>query len=332
PSAAAARIEGSKVFAKELLRQAGVPTAAFEVFDDPDAADRYLRAQGAPIVVKADGLAAGKGALVCQTLAEAHQGIDAIMRQRCFGDSGRRVVIEECLSGPEVSVMALVDGETVVALPVSQDHKRALDDDRGLNTGGMGAYSPVPRFSEAVIEQILETCLRPTARALVAAGAPYQGVLYGGYMLTAQGPMTIEYNCRFGDPETQVVVPRIEGDLSEILLAAASGRLAEVKVGIAANAAVCVVMASGGYPGDYQTGLPIAGLEAVAAMDEVMVFHAGTRRAGDQVVTAGGRVLGVTATGPDLPATIDRAYEAVARIDWPNCHYRRDIARQAREV
>lgn len=329
PSAAAAQLEGSKVFSKELFRDAGIPSAAFEVFDDAGQADRYLDSVGAPIVVKADGLCAGKGAIVCPTLAAAKEAVDRIMRRREFGSAGERIVIEECLQGPELSVMALVDGETVVPLPVSQDHKRAYDHDEGPNTGGMGAYSPVPAFDDALIQEILDTCLIPTAKALVARGLPYQGVLYGGYMLTAQGIRTLEYNCRFGDPEAQVLLPRLDGDFGAALLAAATGRLHEVSLSVGDRAAVCVVMASGGYPDAYQTGLPIDGLDAAAALEDVVVFHAGTRWDGDQVVTAGGRVLGVTACGDGLPATIAKAYAAVDRITWPGCHVRRDIAAQA---
>jgi len=329
PSAAAAQLEGSKVFSKELFRDAGIPTAAFEVFDDPDRADRYLDSVGAPIVVKADGLCAGKGAIVCPTMGGAKDAVDRIMRRREFGAAGDRLVIEACLSGPEVSVMALVDGETVVPLPVSQDHKRAYDHDEGPNTGGMGAYSPVPAFSDELIQEILDTCLIPTAKALVDRGLPYQGVLYGGYMLTDEGISTLEYNCRFGDPEAQVLLPRLDGDFGEALLAAATGRLSEVELTIADRVAVCVVMASGGYPGSYETGLPIHGLDAAGAMDDVVVFHAGTRWDHGQVVTAGGRVLGVTAYGDELAATIARAYEAVEQITWDGCHARRDIASQA---
>lgn len=329
PSAAAAQLEGSKVFSKNLFRDAGIPTAEYEVFDNADAADRYLGSVGAPIVVKADGLCAGKGALVCPTLAEAHEAVDRILRQQEFGAAGDRVVIEECLTGPEISVMALVDGATVVPLPVSQDHKRVFDGDRGPNTGGMGAYSPVPAFSDELIDEILATCLIPTAEALVQRGTPYQGVLYGGYLLTEQGIRTLEYNCRFGDPEAQVILPRLGGDFGEVLLAAATGRLDSVELEITDDAAVCVVMASGGYPAAYPTGLPIEGLDAAAALDNVVVFHAGTRREAGRVVTSGGRVLGVTAWGTSLPQTIARAYRAVDCLHWEGCHARRDIAAQA---
>jgi phosphoribosylamine--glycine ligase len=330
PSAAAAQIEGSKVFCKELLRAASVPTAAFEVFDDAAAAHAYLRQVGAPIVVKADGLAAGKGAIVCATAEQAHAAVDQLMVDRALGEAGARVVIEACLEGPELSLFALVDGETVLPLGVAQDHKRILDGDRGPNTGGMGAYSPVPRFSPELVAQALETCLRPTARALAEAGTPYQGVLFGGFLVTAEGPQTLEYNCRFGDPETQVLLPRLDGDFGAACLAAATGRLAEAELSIADRAAVCVVMASGGYPGAYATGHEIRGLEAAAGLAGVTVFHAGTKADGERILTAGGRVLGVTAVGPSLGATIDRAYQAVAAISFEGAQYRRDIAWQAR--
>lgn len=329
PDAAAARIEGSKVFAKTLLREAGIPTAAFEVFDAPDAADAYLRRVGAPIVVKADGLCAGKGALVCSTLAEAHAAVDRIMRERCFGAAGDQIVIEECMAGPELSVMALVDGEQLAVLPVAQDHKRALDGDRGPNTGGMGAYSPVPRFDAALIDEITRTCLEPTVRALARRGCPYCGVLYGGFMLTADGIRTLEYNCRFGDPEAQVVIPRLRGDFGELCAAVASGRLAEVNWAVEPHAAVCVVMASGGYPDAYETGYEIHGLAGAEQLPEVLVFQAGTRQVDGRLVTAGGRVLGVTGLGETIRQAADHAYRAVDAISWTDAHWRRDIAYQA---
>ncbi|MBI5830907.1 MAG: phosphoribosylamine--glycine ligase [Armatimonadetes bacterium] len=329
PDAAPAQIEGSKVFSKELFRAAGVPTAAFECFDSSAEAKAYLRRMGAPIVVKADGLCAGKGAIMCATLAEAELAVTQLLDERAFGAAGERIVIEACLNGPEMSVFALVDGETVVPLPVAQDHKRALDGDRGLNTGGMGAYSPVPLFSDALIEQAIETCVKPTARALAERGMPYRGVLFGGFLITDEGPQTLEYNCRFGDPETQVLMPRIEGDFGEACLATATGQLDQVEVRLSNKAAACVVMASGGYPEAYATGLPIGGLAEAEALDGVVVFHAGTRLVDGQVVTAGGRVLGVTATGDDLRSTVARAYEAVDRITFEGAHCRRDIAWQA---
>ncbi|MBI2299796.1 MAG: phosphoribosylamine--glycine ligase, partial [Armatimonadetes bacterium] len=258
-----------------------------------------------------------------------HRAVDLIMRERCFGEAGARLVIEECMTGPEVSVMALVDGETVKLLPVSQDHKRALDGDAGLNTGGMGAYSPVPQIPASLIDEILATCLQPTVNALAERAAPYCGVLYGGYMLTPDGVRTLEYNCRFGDPETQAILPLLSGDFGEICHATATGRLSEVDVSWSERAAVCVVMASGGYPESYRTGLRISGLDEAAAMADVVVFHAGTKAADGDVATAGGRVLGVTGTGDSLPAAAARAYEAVARITWEDCHYRHDIAAQA---
>ena len=329
PGASGARLESSKVFSKELFRDEGIPTAAFEVFDDPDRADAYLRQVGAPIVVKADGLAAGKGALICETLEEALAGVDQLMRQRCFGAAGDRIVIEECMTGPELSVMAVTDGQQLVLLPISQDHKRALDGDQGLNTGGMGAYSPVPRFDQALLDQIVETCLQPTLDGLRKRGVDYRGVLYGGFMLTPDGVKTLEYNCRFGDPETQVLLPRLESDFGQLCWGAAQGDLSEVEVAWTERAAVCVVMASGGYPESYQTGHAIQGIDTAEQLEDVVVFHAGTKLDGGQLVTAGGRVLGVTALGDTISAAVEQAYRAVDRIGWTGCHSRRDIAYQA---
>lgn len=331
PRRAAAALEGSKVFAKHLFRKYGIPTADFETFDDPAEADAYIRRRGAPIVVKADGAAAGKGALVCPDLNSALKAVDRIMRRKEFGAAGDRVVVEACLSGPEASIKAFVDGETVVPMVPSQDHKRAYDYDTGPNTGGMGCYSPVPIVSEALLEEILNTILRPTVEALAAEGCPYQGALYAGLMLTSEGPRVLEYNCRFGDPETQVVLPRLESDLAEILQATAEGRLKEVAVRWSPRKAVCVVMASEGYPGAYPKGRAITGIEEAEALGDVVVFHAGTARRNGELVTNGGRVLGVTALGDDFAATIDRAYQAVERIRFEGAHYRRDIARQALE-
>ncbi|HIE53124.1 MAG TPA: phosphoribosylamine--glycine ligase [Armatimonadetes bacterium] len=329
PTAEAAIIEGSKVFAKHLFRKYGIPTAQFETFDDPAEAEAYLRRQGAPIVVKADGLAAGKGSIVCRDLETAFRAVDQIMRERIFGDAGRQVVIEECLTGQEASIKVFTDGETVVPLVPSQDHKPVYDNDEGPNTGGMGCYSPVPAVSEELFTTIVETILKPTVWALAEEGRPYRGVLYGGLILTAEGPKVLEYNCRFGDPETQVVLPRLEGDLLEILQATVEGRLNEVEVRWSERKAVCVVMASGGYPGPYEKGKVITGLDQVAQLEDVVVFHAGTARREGEWVTNGGRVLGVTAMGDDFPSTIERAYAAVRRIHFEGVHFRRDIARRA---
>ncbi len=329
PSAAAARIEASKVFTKELLARHGIPTAAFEVFDDPEAAKRYIEKKGAPIVVKADGLAAGKGVIVARTVEEAMAAVDRIMVEKAFGEAGKRVVIEECLQGEEASFMVITDGEVVLPLPTSQDHKPLLDGDQGPNTGGMGAYSPAPVVTPELAEEILETIMKPTIRALAKEGLPYLGVLYGGLMISDGRPYVLEFNCRFGDPEAQPVLMRLETDLVELIEAAFEGRLAECEVKVRPEAAVCVVLASGGYPGKYEKGKEIHGLSEVARWPGVKVFHAGTARKDGRIVTAGGRVLGVTALGPDIPQAIRRAYEAVAKIHFENMHYRRDIGAKA---
>ncbi len=329
PSARAARIEGSKVFAKELMAKYGIPTAAFEVFDDPRAALTYVEKKGAPIVVKADGLAAGKGVIVCRTLEEAREAIKKIMIDKAFGEAGRRVVIEECLFGEEASFMVITDGETLLPLPTSQDHKPLLDGDQGPNTGGMGAYSPAPVVTEALSEEIMETIMRPVIQALAREGIPYKGVLYGGLMISEGKPYVLEFNCRFGDPECQPLMMRLKSDLAELIQAAMEGRLAEKELEIDPRAAVCVVMASKGYPGKYEKGKLIRGLSQVAKMKDVKVFHAGTARRGRGYVTAGGRVLGVTALGKDIPEAIERAYEAVSKIYWDGVYYRTDIGAKA---
>jgi phosphoribosylamine--glycine ligase len=329
PTAAAARLEGSKAFAKELLRRLGVPTAEFAVFDDPDAAAQHVRAHGAPIVVKADGLASGKGVFVCATVEEALAAIDALMRRRAFGDAGARVVIEECLVGEELSVMAITDGTTVLPLAPAQDHKRALDGDRGPNTGGMGAYSPTPAATPALEATVLREVLQPVVRGLAAEGVPYTGVLYAGLMVHEGRARVLEFNVRFGDPEAQVVLVRLQADLVELLARACEGRLSGAAIAWDARAAVCVVLAAAGYPGETASGQVIAGLERLAGWRDGVVFHAGTRAVDGKVVTAGGRVLGVTALGAGIRAAVDAAYAAVAEISWPGMHFRRDIGRRA---
>jgi phosphoribosylamine--glycine ligase len=329
PSKAAAALEGSKVFAKTLMARHGVPTAAFEVFDDYQRARDYLRAQEPPVVVKADGLAAGKGVTVARTLDEALEALRSIMVERVFGSAGDRVIIEECLSGQEVSVMVFADGEDLVPMAPSQDHKPVLDGDQGPNTGGMGCYSPVPAMDDELLSEALERIMRPTLRAMAAAGCPYSGVLYGGLIITEDGLQVLEFNCRFGDPESQPVLPRMKSDVVEILDAAAYGRLDRVSCDWSDRAAVCVVMASGGYPGEYEKGKEITGLDQAEAMDGVIVFHAATRREGSRWLTNGGRVLGVTGMGDSLPQAIERAYQGVAAIHFEGAHYRRDIAQKA---
>jgi phosphoribosylamine--glycine ligase len=329
PGAAGARIEGSKAYAKALMARHGVPTARFATFDDAGEARRYCRRMGTPLVIKADGLAAGKGALVCRTLADADAAIAACMEQRAFGAAGDVVVIEEFLVGEEVSFFALTNGSEALALGAAQDHKTVFDGDRGPNTGGMGAYSPVPGFAAAMERVVMETIITPTIAALTKEGATYRGVLFVGLMLTADGPKVLEFNCRFGDPECQVIMARLADDVVPLLLAAARGGPLPFEVRCRPDAAVCVTLASGGYPGAYATGHAITGLESAADVEGVSVFHAGTAERDGRLVTAGGRVLGVTATAPSIRAAIERAYEAVGHIHFEGMHFRRDIGRRA---
>lgn len=331
PSADAAQMEGSKVFAKRLMLANGIPTAQCEVFDDPEKAERYVRDIAAkttdPIVVKADGEAAGKGVFVAQSREEALQAVDVIMRKRAFGKSGDRVVIEEYLDGPEASFMCFVDGETFVPMMPAQDHKRAFDNDKGPNTGGMGCYSPVPVFTDEVRSEVVDNIVRPTLAALGRMGIHYRGVLYVGLALTGRGPKVVEFNARFGDPETQVVLPLMESDLAEICLAAAEGNLDNHTATWYDMKALCVVMASGGYPGDYEKGKPISGIEE-AEQSGALVFYAGTEMKDGRLVTSGGRVLGVTALGDTYQAAYDSAYAAVRKIAFDKAHYRTDIGRR----
>ena len=324
PTKLAAQLEGSKVFSKQFLLKHNVPTAAAGIFDQAAAARAYVRQHGAPIVVKADGLAAGKGVIVAQSVAEADQAIADIMEKRAFGEAGRQVVIEECLTGEEVSVMALVSGNTVKILAPAQDHKRVGDNDAGPNTGGMGAYSPVGLAVDAT-----EIFAR-TLAGLQADGIDYRGVLYAGLMLTPAGPKVLEFNCRFGDPETQAVVPRMDFDLVEACRATADGTLDKFEMQWKPGAAVCVVLTAGGYPGDYERGHVIAGLPAAGKLANVTVFQAGTKRnAAGQLVTDGGRVLGVTGLGGDIADATRRAYDGVKWIQFAGAHYRHDIAARA---
>jgi phosphoribosylamine--glycine ligase len=329
PTQAAARLESSKVFAKQFMARHGIPTAGFGVFDDLAAAHAHVDAHPGPCVVKADGLAAGKGVAVCDGAADARAALDEIMGTRRFGAAGARVVIEERLAGVEASYYAVTDGERVVALAAAQDHKRALDGDRGENTGGMGACSPAPALDDAVEKRVLEEVVHPAIRGMARDGSPYTGVLFVGLMVDAAGaPRVIEFNCRFGDPETQPLVLRMQGDLVPLLEGAAGGRLGAAPSLGWEGAAVCVVLASGGYPREYRTGLPIDGLDALAGAEDVVVFHAGTRRRADgRFETTGGRVLGVTARGADLAQARARAYTAADQIRFEGRQLRRDIAR-----
>ncbi len=326
PGAAAARIEGSKAFAKALMAQAGVPTAEYAVFDDLERAQAYVRAQGAPLVVKADGLAAGKGVTVAATVEEALEAVRECLEDGRFGAAGREVLIEECLEGVETSYMVLTDGETLLPLPTSMDHKRLLDGDAGPNTGGMGAVSPSPHLGAADEEAVLAAVMRPVVAALSEGGRPYRGFLYAGLMLSPRGAKVLEFNCRLGDPETQALMMRIDGDLVPLLMAAATGDLRGRRLSLSPGAAAVVVMASDGYPGSYAKGLPIVGLDAAGDVAGVQVFHAGTAMdAGGAVTTSGGRVLGVVGRGPDLGQALERAYAGVERVGWEGARHRTDI-------
>jgi phosphoribosylamine---glycine ligase len=326
-SAAAARLESSKAFAKDLMARHRIPTARFGTFRDAAAAGRYCRELGAPLVVKADGLAAGKGVVVCQSLEEADRAVAQCLEARAFGDSGLTVVIEEFLVGEEASFFALSDGTGVLPLVAAQDHKTVYDGDRGPNTGGMGAYSPAPVMDAGMQERVMREIVRPTIAAMAEEGAPYTGVLFVGLMITREGPKVIEFNCRFGDPECQAILPRLEDDLLALLLATATGKGLPPALAFSPQSSVCVVMTSAGYPGAYETGRAITGVEAAAGLPGVNVFHAGTALAGGALVTAGGRVLGVTAVAASVAAAIEAAYEAADRIEFEGMHYRRDIGR-----
>ena len=326
PRANAAILEGSKVFSKNLMKQYGIPTAGYEVFGNPAEALAYIRKQDVyPAVIKADGLALGKGVVLCDTYADAEKAIKDIMEDRVFGESGSRVVVEEFLTGPEVSVLAFTDGKTVKPMVSSKDHKRAFDGDMGPNTGGMGTISPNPHYSQADADYCMEHIFQPTINAMRQEGRPFKGCLYFGLMLTPKGPKVIEYNCRFGDPETQVVLPRLKTDLIDILEAVREERLEELEIEWSDDACACVVMASGGYPAAYKKGLEIRGLNAEGQVYGATVYHAGTKYEKNRFYTNGGRVLGVTATSDTLEDALAKAYEAVSRIDFHNAHYRKDI-------
>jgi phosphoribosylamine--glycine ligase len=325
----AAELEGSKVFAKRLMKKYKIPTGFFQTFYRAEDARRYIQDVGAPIVVKADGLAAGKGAIVCQTVKEALDSVRMIMEDRVFGDAGEKVVVEEFLSGEEASFLAFTDGETVLPMASSQDHKAVFDEDKGPNTGGMGAYSPAPVVTGDVHHKIMTQIMIPTVKGMAAEGRPYRGVLYAGLMIKGGEPKALEFNARFGDPEAQPLLMRMESDLLPILDAVIDHRLHEVEIAWHPEPAVCVVMAAGGYPGAYEKGKAISGLRAASRLKDVVVFHAGTSLAGGKVVTDGGRVLGVTALGKDIPDAIARAYRAVEKIHWDGVHYRTDIGKKA---
>lgn len=326
PRKNAARLEGSKAFAKDFMRKYDIPTAGYQTFTAYDQAREYLRNQSPPVVVKASGLAAGKGAIVCETMKEAEDALQQIMVDREFGDAGDKVVIEECLQGEEVSVIAITDGEEYSLLVPSQDHKAAYDGDIGPNTGGMGAYAPAPAADSALLARVESEVIQPTLQGMKEEDAPYVGFLYAGLMLTEDGPKVLEYNCRMGDPEAQVVIPLLRSDLLEVIQATMEGRLGELEVEIDPGYATCVVAASGGYPGAYEKGKTITGLDRVS--DDCMVFHAGTASENGDILTAGGRVLGVTCRGDSLQESIDRTYEEIEKIRFEEMQYRTDIGKK----
>ena len=333
PNKKAANLEASKVFSKELMAKYNVPTAAFKVFDNPEEAKKYIEKIGAPCVIKADGLAAGKGVVVAKTIDEAKQAVTSIMQDKIFGDAGRKIIVEECLVGQEASIMVITDSKQVLALASAQDHKRVFDNDQGANTGGMGAYSPASIVTAGVLTEVMENIIYRTIDGLVKEGIDYRGVLYAGVMLTKEGPKTLEFNVRFGDPETEAVLPRLKSDLVEVMLAASQAELIKVKnLSWDPRACVCVVCASGGYPGDYAKGKEISGLATVEKLKDIVVFHAGTKKAGNKILTSGGRVLGVTGLGSTIEEAINKTYKAVSKINFEGMHYRKDIGAKAVRV
>jgi phosphoribosylamine--glycine ligase len=328
PSKSAASLEKSKVFTKDLLEKYNIPTGFYKVFSDRDEAVEYIKQHEMPLVVKADGLAAGKGVIIAQSVEEAVDAVDLIMVENAFGDAGSRVVVEEFLEGEEASFLAFTDGKTVLPLPTSQDHKAAYEGDKGPNTGGMGAYSPAPVVTPEIHQQAMDKVMIPTVKAMAAEGCPYKGLLYAGLMIKDGIAKVLEFNVRFGDPECQPLLMRLDNDLVEIMEAVIDEKLSEVQLRIDERPTVCVVMASGGYPGSYEKGKVIKGLDD-AEQEGVVVFHAGTKEKDGDVVTAGGRVLGVTACGANLEETIKMAYESVDKISWDGCYFRRDIGQKA---
>ena len=329
PTKKASQLEGSKVFAKKICRKYDIPTSNFEIFDNPKEAKDYIGKTDKPQVVKADGLAAGKGVIVTKDKEEAREAVELIMVDKKFGRAGERIVIEERLYGEEVSILVFSDGENILPLASSQDHKQIYDGDKGPNTGGMGAYSPAPVISNNVFDEIIDKIIKPTIYGMQKEGHPYKGVLYAGLMLTDEGPKLLEFNVRFGDPESQAIFPRLKGDLVEAIEAAIDGRLDEVKLEWDERPCVCVVMASGGYPGSYEKGKEIFGLGKTKHLRDIVIFHAGTGKEDNRILTNGGRVLGVTGLGNDIREAIDRTYNAINLISFDNMYYRKDIGGKA---
>jgi phosphoribosylamine---glycine ligase len=328
PTARAAELEGSKAFSKNIMKKYGLPTAEYEVFTSHEEARKYFYKETGPRVVKASGLAAGKGVILCKNAEEGRNAVDAIMLKKSFGDAGNQVVIEEFLEGQEVSVLAFTDGESVLLLDSAQDHKAAWDGDQGPNTGGMGAFSPAPIFTDVMRQKVRDKIIFPLIRAMKAEGRPYQGILYAGLMLTSMGPKILEFNARFGDPETQPLLFRMESDIVPLFQACIDGTLDKCDLKWKSVSSVCVVMTAKGYPGPYEKGKEISGLEEIVELSDVVVFHAGTKNAEGKVLTNGGRVLGVTASGDDTPSAISKAYEAVKKIKWEGIYFRNDIGQR----
>ena len=332
PNARAAELEGSKAFSKNIMKKYDLLTAEYETFTSHEKAILYVDKENGPIVVKASGLAAGKGVILCRNAEEGRNAVDTIMKDKLFGSAGDEVVIEEFLEGQEVSVLAFTDGNTVLLMDSAQDHKAALDGDQGPNTGGMGAYSPAPVFTDLIRQKVRDNIMFPLVRAMKAEGRPYQGIIYAGLMLTKLGTKILEFNARFGDPETQPLLVRMESDIVPLFEACIDGTLEQCDLKWKPETSVCVVMAAKGYPGSYEKGKEISGLDEAGALPDVVVFHAGTKGEGGKVLTNGGRVLGITATGPDTPSAIAKAYEAVNKIKWDGIHYRKDIAARGRDI
>jgi len=330
PTARAAELEGSKAFSKDIMKKYGLPTAEYKTFTSHELAQRYFDKETGPMVVKASGLAAGKGVILCRNAEEGLKAVDTIMKDKSFGEAGDQVVIEEFLEGQEVSVLAFSDGNTVLLMDSAQDHKAAWDGDQGPNTGGMGAYSPAPVFTDIMRQKVRDKIMLPLVRAMKSEGRPYKGILYAGLMLTTMGPKILEFNARFGDPETQPLLVRMASDIVPLFEACIDGTLDQCELEWKPVTSVCVVMAAKGYPGPYEKGKEISGLDEARALPDVAVFHAGTKEEGGKVLTSGGRVLGVTATGADAPSAIKKAYEAVAKIKWDGIHYRKDIGHRAK--
>ena len=330
PSASAAELEGSKSFSKDIMQKYGLPTAEYKIFTSAESATKYIQAKNCPLVVKANGLAAGKGVLLCRSSREALVAVDTIMRQRLFGEAGDQIVVEEFLEGQEISVLAFSDGQTVLLMDSAQDHKAVYDGDIGPNTGGMGAYSPAPVFTEIMQQKVRDKIMLPMVRAMQQEGRTYKGILYAGLMLTKTGPQILEFNARFGDPETQPLMVRMDTDIIPLFEACIDGSLDQCQVNWKNKSSVCVVMTAEGYPGTYQKGEIISGLQSANSTPEVVVFHAGTKEQDGKVLTNGGRVLGVTATGANTESAIQKAYDAVSKVNWRGVHYRKDIGSRGR--